>query len=323
MKIVSTSKEYEWIWSSVSGSELTLIDGIAGTLKQNNDYPISTFPNDSTVILGAPTTNLMHSLARTTATWEIPFNVKKHSIIEKSYLVIAAIRFFAGLHSKFYDSKVKIELNNNVIDYFGLRDKQEYHSDYFHLLPLPDIPLPIEISECKTIYTWPIITGKILKEIKQPLTITIDKYVRWDIDYLGVLVKMKKQHQIFISHNINDKNIARKLADDLNSKGIKVWIDEAEIKLGDSLIRKIREGIDIVDYLLVLLSKHSIDSEWVTKEVDIAMNQEIEGKTVKVLPVLLDDIDLPGFLKGKMYGDLRTMDQYDTLLSQIERRMME
>jgi hypothetical protein len=102
-----------------------------------------------------------------------------------------------------------------------------------------------------------------------------------------------------------------------------VWVDEAEIKIGDSLIEKIREGIDNVQYVGVVISKSSIKSEWVKREVDIAMNQEIEGKRVKVLPLLIDDCDLPGFLKGKLYADFRTADNYKQELEKLIRRLSE
>jgi len=59
-------------------------------------------------------------------------------------------------------------------------------------------------------------------------------------------------------------------------RGINVWLDEAEIKLGESLIEKIREAIDSVEYVVVLLSKNSVGSNWVKKEVDIAMNEEMK-----------------------------------------------
>jgi len=110
---------------------------------------------------------------------------------------------------------------------------------------------------------------------------------------------------IFISHSWKDKSIARRIGNTLIAAGIKVWIDEANIKIGDSLIRKIREGIDGVDFIVAIISKNSINSEWVTKELDIAMNQEIKNKNVKVLPVLLDDSTLPGFLEGKLYADVQ------------------
>ena len=109
---------------------------------------------------------------------------------------------------------------------------------------------------------------------------------------------------VFISHSWKDKSIARRIGNSLNAVGVKVWIDEARIKIGDSLIEKIRRGIDEMDFLIALISKNSINSEWVTKELDIAMNQEIRKKHVKVLPVLLDDSHLPGFLEGKLYADV-------------------
>ena len=44
---------------------------------------------------------------------------------------------------------------------------------------------------------------------------------------------------IFLSHNSVDKPFVRKLANDLRRRGHYAWVDEAEIKVGDSLIDKI------------------------------------------------------------------------------------
>ena len=86
-------------------------------------------------------------------------------------------------------------------------------------------------------------------------------------------------------------------------------------------MRRLCLAIDTVDYVIALVSKSSVDSPWVAKELDIAMNQEIEGKRIKVIPILLEEVELPGFLKGKLYGDLRSMDNYDAVLSQIANRV--
>lgn len=128
---------------------------------------------------------------------------------------------------------------------------------------------------------------------------------------------------IFLSHNSKDKPFVRKLANDLRRQGFYVWVDEAEIKLGDSLIEKIREGLDRVEYVGVVLSQNSINSEWVKKEIDIAMNQEIEGKRVKVLPIMLEKVDPPFFLKGKLYADFTSDDQYANGLEMIVARLSE
>jgi len=126
---------------------------------------------------------------------------------------------------------------------------------------------------------------------------------------------------VFLSHSHADKAFVRRLAADLRRAGVRIWLDEAELQLGDSLIDKIREGIDQMEYVAAVLSETSVKSGWVKRELDVAMNQEIEGRRVKVLPLLLDGCDLPGFLKGKLYADFRPEADYDTALSLLLRKL--
>ena len=60
---------------------------------------------------------------------------------------------------------------------------------------------------------------------------------------------------VFLSHNSEDKSFVRKLATDLRRYGVKVWLDEAELKVGDSLVDKISSGISDMQFLAVILSK--------------------------------------------------------------------
>lgn len=126
---------------------------------------------------------------------------------------------------------------------------------------------------------------------------------------------------IFLSHSHADKNFARKLGKDLRKSGYAVWIDEAEINIGDSLIEKIREGLDQVDFVAAILSNASIASQWVTRELDIASNREIEEKRVVILPLLLEKVELPGFLKGKFYGDFTDPENYTDVLGLLIRKL--
>src|SRR5215831_14962296 len=126
---------------------------------------------------------------------------------------------------------------------------------------------------------------------------------------------------IFLSHNHADKPFVRRLAHDLQAAGVRVWLDEAEMMIGDSLIEKIRQGIDEMEYLGVILSQNSVKSEWVKREVDVAINEEIEGKRVKVLPLVIEDCDLPGFLKGKLYADFRVPKRYGEELAKVLGRL--
>lgn len=128
-------------------------------------------------------------------------------------------------------------------------------------------------------------------------------------------------NSIFLSHTSIDKPFVRKLASDLRNSGHTVWIDEAEINIGDSLIKKIREGLDAVDYVAVVLSKASIESEWVQKELEIASNREIEEKRVLVLPLIIENVEMPGFLKGKLYGNFSDEEKYDESLQLLLRSL--
>lgn len=114
-----------------------------------------------------------------------------------------------------------------------------------------------------------------------------------------------QNRQIFLSHSSPDKEFVRMLAHDLKRYGLKVWFDEWEIKVGDSLRKKISTGIVESAWLVVILSKNSVQSSWVQIELNAALAIELESKNVFVLPVMLDDCDIPLFLKDKLYADFR------------------
>ncbi len=104
----------------------------------------------------------------------------------------------------------------------------------------------------------------------------------------------EKYHGIFLSHTGVDKPFARQLRKDLMARGVpRVWLDEAEIDIGDSLIAKIEEGIKLSRYIAVVLSTKSIGAPWVKKELDVAMNREIASGEVVVLPLLYEACELP------------------------------
>ena len=107
----------------------------------------------------------------------------------------------------------------------------------------------------------------------------------------------------FISYSSADSEVASKLAADLRTQDLGVWFDRWEIRVGDSLLDKINEGIKSKDFLIVLLSPASARSEWVRKELNAAMQREMREKRPVVLPCLLEVCDLPPFLEDKKYAD--------------------
>jgi hypothetical protein len=122
---------------------------------------------------------------------------------------------------------------------------------------------------------------------------------------------------VFLSHSHSDNAIARRLASDLRAAGVTVWIDEAELGVGDSLIRKIGNAIDSTDFLVVLLSPDSVASEWVLRETEVALTKEFMGRRVRVLPLLVRDCTVPPFLTDKIYADFRNAAVYQQELFKV------
>lgn len=135
-------------------------------------------------------------------------------------------------------------------------------------------------------------------------------------------VRVEKYNGIFLSHNSEDKEFVRKLKKSLNEKGVtRVWVDEAEILIGDSLIQKIDEGLKQTEYFGIVLSSNSIKSPWVQKELEQAMMREISTKSVKVLPLLLEECELPPFIEGKLYANFTSDKLYEESLDKLMRRL--
>jgi hypothetical protein len=131
-----------------------------------------------------------------------------------------------------------------------------------------------------------------------------------------------RYHGIFLSHTSEDKPFVYRLKTALNERGVSdVWVDEAEIMVGDSLIRKIEEAITKARYFGVVLSPRSVRSRWVKKELEIAMNMEIKSDSVIVLPLLLEKCEIPPFLEGKVYADFTSPDEFAQELDKLLRKL--
>lgn len=116
---------------------------------------------------------------------------------------------------------------------------------------------------------------------------------------------MNQAAKIFLSHSSKDKDFVRRLAEDLKARQVPVWYDEWDLKVGDSLSTKIQQGIKESGWLAVILSKNSVSSQWVQVELNSALATELEKRQVFVLPILIEDCEIPLFLKDKLFADFR------------------
>lgn len=91
---------------------------------------------------------------------------------------------------------------------------------------------------------------------------------------------------------------------ELAERGVDVWLDEWAIQVGDSISRKVEEGLQNCKYVIVLLSPQSVASNWVDKEWRAAFSREMEKGDVSILPVVLAKCELPLLLRDRKYADM-------------------
>lgn len=94
-----------------------------------------------------------------------------------------------------------------------------------------------------------------------------------------------RKYDVFISHASEDKDeVVRPLALALQLKGLQVWYDEFELRIGDSLRKKIDKGLANSRFGIVVLSKNFIKKGWTNYELDGIITKAVSGQQV-VLPI--------------------------------------
>jgi hypothetical protein len=126
---------------------------------------------------------------------------------------------------------------------------------------------------------------------------------------------------VFLSYSHKDRNLAKRIARDLAKEEIAVWLDEWEILVGDSITQRVQQGLSQVDFVILLLTAHSVDSGWMEKEWQSQIGLEAERKRVRILPVKGDACEIPILLCDKRCADLNI--DYREGVSELVRAIHE
>ena len=95
----------------------------------------------------------------------------------------------------------------------------------------------------------------------------------------------QRKFDVFISHASEDKDeVVRPLAHALQAGGLKVWYDEFELKIGDSLRRKIDIGLAKSRFGVIVFSKVFLTKGWTNYELDGLVTKSVNGEQV-LLPI--------------------------------------
>jgi hypothetical protein len=127
----------------------------------------------------------------------------------------------------------------------------------------------------------------------------------------------KARHLVFLSHNNREKDLAQRLAGELERQGIDVWLDAWEIQAGDSVVGKIEDGLRRCTVFIMILSSAFHGSQWCTDEYRAALSRAVDTGIPKVIPVLREDVPAPPLIGHIRRVDLREDDFYDDAVEEL------
>jgi len=93
----------------------------------------------------------------------------------------------------------------------------------------------------------------------------------------GMNEPVNRERLAYLAHASENKSIAKPLAEGLMQRGVNVWYDNWEIGYGDSLRRKMEQGLGDCTHFIVLLTEASIKKPWVNEEIDAGLMSAVEG----------------------------------------------
>jgi len=95
----------------------------------------------------------------------------------------------------------------------------------------------------------------------------------------------KRFQSVFISHSHQDHDFVAKLNQALRERDIRTWFSPEEIRPGSKLSESIFSAIDSFDRLIVVLSEHSMSSQWVNSELHRAYQRQRSEKQNILFPI--------------------------------------
>jgi hypothetical protein len=95
------------------------------------------------------------------------------------------------------------------------------------------------------------------------------------IDYLPSLLSIPIQYySCFINYSHKDEEFVRRLHADLQNEGVRCWFAPHDLPIGSKILDEIDAAIRLRDKILLVLSEHSIASDWVEDEVKTGYEKE-------------------------------------------------
>ncbi|PAC26940.1 toll/interleukin-1 receptor domain-containing protein [Flectobacillus sp. BAB-3569] len=127
---------------------------------------------------------------------------------------------------------------------------------------------------------------------------------------------------IYISYQHTDAEIVKQISGELVNRGHSILLDDSILKVGQDWRKVLLDSLKNADGVLVLITEHSLKSNYVVSEVGTARAYVAESANKKfIIPVIYGEIPIPNFIDDlyciRLYKDTfeETIDKIDASIS--------
>jgi restriction endonuclease Mrr len=110
--------------------------------------------------------------------------------------------------------------------------------------------------------------------------------------------------RVFLSYAAADRAVVAEIAEGLRKHGINVPLDAWEFASGDSIEDRVDLAVRSSDVFVIILSKSSVASRWLKRELTDAHAKEMNDRAITIIPVRIEECVVPASLADRPYLDL-------------------
>jgi uncharacterized protein YjbI with pentapeptide repeats len=149
-----------------------------------------------------------------------------------------------------------------------------------------------------------------------------DKLIEYPPSLFNQAVQL---YSCFISYSSKDDEFANRI----HADGVRCWFAPHDLRIGDKILDAIDDAIRLREKVVLILSEHSIKSDWVEDEVTAGFEEERKRGQTVLFPVRLDEAVMntkeawAAKLRARHIGDFRKWKDRDAYKQSFERVMCD
>ena len=129
----------------------------------------------------------------------------------------------------------------------------------------------------------------------------------------------KREPTVFLSYAHVDSATVNQVATQLQAAGIRVFLDRETLQSNQVVENTTEEELLSAEFVVFFITPNSVQSDWVMRQPKLTLNRQASDKGgAVILPILLEDVEVPPLLRQFRWVDLRDGDIEKGVAAMVE-----